>query len=478
MPIRLRLAGLFAVAAMVLAAAGGTLFLQLLRDGLMSATDTNLTAAADPIVQTVADTGARTPDLPDLPTATDPSGIQTQVISADGTLVDPSPRQITPLLSGGELASARVQRQLRSVSRASSDLRLLSVPVRRSDGVWVVVVAESLTPRTQALIRVRTELLISGALVVTLGTVGAWLLAGAALRPVERMRRSVTDIRTHDPAARVSEPATRDELSALARTFNELLSRLQDALSHQRQFVADAGHELRGPLSVLRAELELAGRPYRTRDELVQAVGLAAEETERLARLADDLLLLARSDDGALLVHATVQPIESVLRTALAARQHEADRQAVTLRISIPAQLRCRVDADRLRHAVDNVLDNALRVTPPAGTIALSVVNEDRYTTIEVADTGPGFPAEFLPHAFERFRRSDHVRSQDTGGAGLGLAIVHTVAVAHGGNATASNRIGGTGAVITIRLPAPSRPATADEVPSSAPRDAARDEFV
>ncbi|MFC7641761.1 histidine kinase dimerization/phospho-acceptor domain-containing protein [Streptosporangium lutulentum] len=126
-----------------------------------------------------------------------------------------------------------------------------------------------------------------------------WLLAGTALRPVERMRRTASDMHVRDPAARLDVPRTRDEIAALALTFNDLLARLQSSLWRQRRFVAEAGHELRSPLAVLQAELDLATRPGRSRAELTLAVAGAAEETRRLTRLADNLLLLAQNDEDA-----------------------------------------------------------------------------------------------------------------------------------------------------------------------------------
>ncbi|MGI8695137.1 MAG: sensor histidine kinase [Mycobacteriales bacterium] len=448
MPIRARLAGLFALGALVLVAVGGAIFLHLLGAALQRSTDRSLSAAASPVVQTVADTGPGTPDLPDTAPAV-PGEIVTQVLSPRGQIVGSPSRALgNPLLPRDALARARSRRTTLTTGR----LRLLAVPVRRTDGTWLVIAADSIAPRAQALARVRTGLTVAAGLVVVLGTVGAWLLAGGALGPVERMRRSASDIQAHDPGGRVAVPGTHDELAALARTFNGLLDRLQAALAAQRRLVADAGHELRGPLAILRTELELADRPGRSHTELVDAVRLAATESDRLSRLADDLLFLARSDEGALLVTAVDQPLRPVLADAMTGRQRQADDGAVRLRLTVGPAVHCPIDADRGRHAVDNLLDNALRLTPPGGTIAVSARRTAAEVVIEVTDDGPGFPAAFLPLAFERFRRPDDARSDTTGGSGLGLAIVQAVALAHGGRATVANR-DPTGAVVTLRLP-------------------------
>jgi len=449
MPIRARLVGVFALVTLALVVAGGALFVHLLGSALLRATDRSLLNAATPLMQTVADPGM--PDLPDPSGRAASTGLVTQVVSPSGSMLTTSPGQgDSALLSAATLVRARSHQILQTGRYAGNQLRILAQPVRRPDGVWLVLVGDSLTPRDQALSRVRTGILIAAASVVVFGTAGAWLLSGAALRPVERMRRSVSEISTRDPTGRVTEPRTRDELAALARTFNRLLDRLQTALFQQRRLVADAGHELRGPLAVLRTELELADRPGRSRDELAEAVRLAAAESDRLARLSDDLLFLARSDEGALLISPVDQPLEPLLAAAIAARQRQADTRGITLTLEVDRAVHCPVDADRLRHAVDNLLDNALRFA--AGVVEIRAADKYGSVGIEVGDDGPGFPPEFLPHAFERFRRPDDARADTTGGSGLGLAIVLAIAEAHHGSARIANQRP-TGAIAHILLP-------------------------
>ena len=217
-----------------------------------------------------------------------------------------------------------------------------------------------------------------------------------------------------------------------------------------------ASHELRSPLAVLRGELELAGRPGRGPAELAAAVHLAAEEAERLTRITDDLLLLARGDAG----HLDLRRAETDLRE-LAGRSvsRAAARLAtagVTCRLEVPPGTRAFVDPDRIGQAIDNLLGNALRFAPPGSVIMIAATVHDRDIRLEVSDDGPGFPAAFLPHAFERFRRPDTGRSRDGGGAGLGLAIVAAIAIAHGGHAEARNNPG-DGAAVSLWLPGASR---------------------
>jgi signal transduction histidine kinase len=287
---------------------------------------------------------------------------------------------------------------------------------------------------------------------VVIAGIGGWVLAAAALRPVERMRRTAADISEHDVSARLPVPATHDELQALATTMNLLLAELRDALQRQRAFVADAGHELRTPLSVLRTELELAGRPTRTSDELRDAVEHAAQETDRLEHLAQGLLFLANRDEGS---HANlaVTPLFSVLEAAVDANRRNARERQVRIDLIAEAHVSARVAVSLLRPAVDNLLRNALRHSPTGSTITVRLRRSGACAVIEVADEGPGFPPEFLDHAFERFSRGDSARGSASGdGAGLGLAIVRTVAEAHDGSAEAVNRPEG-GALVMIRIP-------------------------
>jgi signal transduction histidine kinase len=252
----------------------------------------------------------------------------------------------------------------------------------------------------------------------------------------------------------VRVPRTRDEVAALAGTMNDLLLRLRRALARQRAFVADASHELRTPFAVLQGELELAGRPGRTKAELSAAVASAAEEAGRLTRITDDLLLLARGDEDKLSLRPERTDIAALLAASAERSGTRARAAGTSFRVDAAAGLTAVVDAGRVRQAVDNLLDNALRFAPPGTQVALSAEVMGGSLVIEVGDSGPGFPPEFLPHALERFRRPDHDRARSAGGAGLGLAIVQAIALAHGGRAVAGNRPEG-GAAVRLEIPQP-----------------------
>jgi signal transduction histidine kinase len=186
--------------------------------------------------------------------------------------------------------------------------------------------------------------------------------------------------------------------------------------------------------------------------ELTDAVRTAGEEADRLARITDDLLVLARGDVGRLELQLTETDLAALLHSSAALAGARLEAAGVTCRVDVPAGTQAGIDPERIRQAVDNLLANAARFAPAGSDIVLAAVEDGPDVRIEVRDNGPGFPEGFLPHAFERFRRPDGGRSRDGGGAGLGLAIVQAICAAHGGRATAFNQPGG-GAVVSLWLP-------------------------
>jgi hypothetical protein len=291
---------------------------------------------------------------------------------------------------------------------------------------------------------------VGGPVAVVLGGLGAWLVAGAALRPVQRMREEAAAISAGDSGARLAIPRRRDEIARLGATFNDLLRRLQRALDQQRAFVADAGHELRTPLTMLRAELELAARPGRDRQSLQVAVQAAAVDTERLIRLAEDLLALARAEATRDVISEPVRLDELITEAAQAvATAAAAKRVVLDLENAVPATVAG--DPDELRQVIDNLLDNALRYAPDASTVTLTVSSSADLVVLDVVDQGPGFPPDFLPRAFDRFARADAGRTDGTG-TGLGLAIVAAIVHARRGTVCADNHQAG-GAAVRVTLP-------------------------
>ncbi|MBS1679623.1 MAG: HAMP domain-containing histidine kinase [Actinobacteria bacterium] len=327
-------------------------------------------------------------------------------------------------------------------------VRLLAAPVQAPAGERIVVVGTSTESRDESLVDLEQLLLVALPAALILASAAGYWVAAAALRPVEAMRARAEEISTAAPDERLPVPATRDEVARLGETLNEMLARIGDAMERERAFVADASHELRTPLAILRAELDLALAQGRSPDELRAALASAAEETDRLTQLSEDLLTIAQTERGELPLRLETVRIGDTFETVerrFARRAAEAGRR---IEAGDGGELELRADWLRLDQAIGTLVDNALRYG--AGTITLSARRTDGTAEVHVTDEGRGFPPEFLPRAFERFSRAPGVRD---GGSGLGLAIVATVAEAHGGSAHAANRPdGGADAWLVIPL--------------------------
>ena len=438
----------FALASALLLAVGGWLFVSILSSSLMSSIDSQLSVQASHGSSYLTSN----PSLPTTPSGTNAPEYTVQVIDGANKVRGASAEAgQQPLLPPSLLREARSQAILVTVTHDGEDQRVLAQPYAGQRD-WLVIAAVSLESFNSTISRVTTQLAVGCSLVVLLAAVGAYFLSRSALRPVERLRREVASLFERPVPEAVGVPKTHDEIAALATTMNELLMRLRSSLERERGLIADASHELRTPFAVLRGELELAQRPGRSHDELVAIIAAAAEEAARLNRIADDLLLLSRGDQDQLPMHFEVTDVHQLL---IMIAQHTESRMlagGISCRVDAPTGLYAKLDGERIRQAVDNLVENALRFSPSGAEITLTARAQGGDLELEVADHGPGFPTDFLPHAFERFRRPDSSRSRIEGGAGLGLAIVMTIAVAHGGMATAINRPEG-GASVRLVLP-------------------------
>jgi signal transduction histidine kinase len=450
MPIRLRLAAAFAAVAAALFALGGWAFASGLSSAQLNAIDSQLTAQLAQAARYLPASSRTSVAAPGL--SPPPGGYVVQVIDSHGQVRGTSPDAgPVPLVTAAQLGQARHGRISVTATAEEEGLRVAAAPLAGHPG-WVAVAGDSLETYNSTQSQVVRELAVGGAGFVAVAGLGADGLARAALSPVERLRRQVAAISERGEAASIEQPGTRDEIAALAGTMNELLARLQRVLARQRAFTADASHELRTPLAVLRGELELAAQPGRSRAELAAAVRNAATEAERLTRLTADLLLLARSDEDQLSLRRAPADVRRLLASSAGPAASRLAAADVSCHVDAQPGMYADLDPDRIRQAVDNLVDNASRFAPGGSVIVLAARAAGGDLDIEVRDCGPGFPADFLPHAFERFRRPDSGRSRDDGGAGLGLAIAAAVAAAHGGVATAANRPDG-GAVVRLHLP-------------------------
>jgi two-component system, OmpR family, sensor kinase len=449
LPIRVRLTLVFAVVmTVVLAALGAFLYLRL-GSTLDERVNERLQARSNALASAAAGGATR---VEDLRFVGDEDGLA-QVIDADGSITAafgyPARSQ---LLTGDELGRARGARIVieRIVEGGDGDLapaRLVAEPVAGDSG-RVVLVGESLEDRDDALDALRTQLLIALPLALLVSSAIGYLVAAAALRPMEAMRRRAGEISSSTSSRRLPLPAAHDEVHRLGETLNEMLERLDAGLERERRFAADASHELRTPLALLKAELELALRQPRSAGELEEALRSASVETDRLVQLAEDLLLVSRADQGRLPIRCEELDVDELLSSAAGRFQHRAADEGRPIQAQTADGLVLPGDSARLGQALANLVDNALRYG--AGTVELAARDRDGTVELHVTDEGAGFDAEFLSHAFERFSRHDEARGR--GGTGLGLAIVDAIARGHGGSAHAANR-GGGGADVWLSLP-------------------------
>jgi len=378
-------------------------------------------------------------------------GVQfAQLVDESDQTVDRSPGlSARPLLSSRDLEAARSGRRvLTDVVLGDDRVRLSALAVRAEERNLVVIVGQSLEPRDRALEDLGGVLLLGGPIALILACLAGYGLTGAALRPVEDMRRQAATISATNLDERLAPAARNDELGRLGNTLNDMLSRVQRAVTRERTFVSDASHELRSPLAMLRIELELIARDSPTGPALQQAVHSAIEETGRLSQLADDLLLLTRADERQLEIHATRLSARDVLDDAAARARRRFATTRVDITVDAVADVSVVADRERLAQAVDNLLSNAIRYADTQ--ITLTATTHDASVDLHVLDDGPGFPTDFLPDAFKRFARADAGRTED--GAGLGLAIVQTIAGLHGGSTHVANRTP-HGADVRISLP-------------------------
>jgi two-component system, OmpR family, sensor kinase len=447
LPIRLRLALAFTgVLALVLLVAGIFLAREFERD-LDRSIDAALRTQAQDIVALV--------ETASTPAAVLESGERyVQVYGVDGRLLASTrPARQPRLLDRNEVQ--RATRTPVTVERreiGDTPVRLLAVPATLREGQRAVVVTgDSLRPRDSSLAALNRLLLIALPVALLVAAFAGHEVAGAALRPVERMRSQAATISEQNPSERLPLPEARDEIAALGSTLNEMLARLDAGLARERRLVSDASHELRTPLTTLRAELELALRGERDAAELRAAIASAREEARRMSLLADDLLVLARADQGRLPLRTEPCVAEDLLAAAVRRAQAGFAQAGRPIAVraagsSAPVVL---ADPDRVTQALDNLIANTLQHGD--GPVELTVEQAGHMVELHVMDRGAGFDDEFLTQAFERFRR-DARAGDGSQGAGLGLAIVEAIARAHGGAVAARNRPEG-GADVWLTLP-------------------------
>jgi heavy metal sensor kinase len=331
--------------------------------------------------------------------------------------------------------------------------RVLEDGLRLGDRPSTVVVMAPMEEVDHELGNLRTVLLTAVPVVLLLSGVLGYVLARKALAPMERLRRSTEEITADRLDRRLPVLNPQDELGRLTKTFNAMFGRLERSFAEVRRFTADASHELRTPLTAIRTEAEVALAKPLGLVEHQQLLGSILEECDRLTRLTDQLLALARED-----ARAARQAHEPVGLAALVGGVADtmrplAEAKGLTLRVEAPEPVSVRGDAARLREVFFNILDNGIKYTPEGGEIKVRLSRHGSEAVVTVRDTGIGIQAEHLPHVFDRFYRVDRARSRAEGGTGLGLSIAQSIVAAHGGRIELASTLG-QGSTCTVRMPA------------------------
>ena len=401
-----------------------------------------------------------------------------------------------PLFVSRELRDdqAGLDEFFRGVPRVPTTRASALVPLRNEQILVAIRSAPEIPARVQVMVGIPMQILVLGvrelagtmlviAPFILLMSVGvAYVIAGRALEPIERIineLEAVTDGRSLHRRLAVGE--TTDELARLNATLNAMLSRLETSFDALRRFTADASHELKTPLTVLRADVERAMSPRVTQTEQLVALEEALHETARMADLVESLLTLARADEGRFDLHREPIAMEPLVREVFETAQILGEHAGLTVLLPVVEDTVVMGDRTRLRQLFLNLVTNAIKYTPRGGRVEISLSTRLDCVTFTVRDTGIGISAADLPHIFERFYRADRARSRrvqssdgtwsdERGGFGLGLAISQWIARAHGGTLTADSRLG-RGSTFTVSLP-PGEP----ELPATQPDSAAADQ--
>ncbi len=489
-PIRVRLTVLYVLVLAAIIAALIAFVVTRLRADLINELDRGLRDAAGQIAPAYRAEGPaefRDTTRTVLPTTgTEPAGAQILDQSGRVALNEGAEITITALIDRDARTRALADHTViasRRLGRPSRHLRIVAVPARWQGQHQVLVAAESLHEVDDATHRVLVLLLLGGAGALALVAAGGWWIARRALRPVERMTTRAETIGIDDLSQRIAIPRVNDELAHLARTLNAMLDRLQDGVRAREQLVerlhdnvqarqrlvADASHELRAPLAAMRAELDVTLAHDRLDAPARAALQFARDDAVRLARIVENLLTLARVDEGRL--ELLIAPHDLSELTERAARAPRA--AAIQRRIEIAVvgdDVVADVDGDRLEQVLSNLLDNAIRHAPDAGHVRLAITRTNAEAHITVTDDGPGITPDARTDVFERFSRQDPARPR--GGAGLGLAICREVVHAHGGRIWIDEHHP-PGTTVHIALPAQAGMTTSSAEPTATGEPAA-----
>jgi two-component system, OmpR family, sensor kinase len=435
------------------------IFYLVLQANLLSEIDKRLQERAALVITTLSSSGEKYDSSTHLLALSplvefDAPGIYVELIAPNGEV-----RALSPNLPAGSLSStaslirmAQTRATVTETVPAGDDdqLRLLVTPVQLdTQSTGVLVVAESLEPFLRTLAQARALLMLCGVLALALAVGGATLLTGRSLAPILRLTQAAADIAvTGHYHERVLIPRRNDEIGQLTVTINDLIATVERTIEQQRQFLADTSHELRSPLTVLLANLNLLHRDLGERERLL-SVREATAEAQRMRRLVNDLLLLAQSDAAQVIAQAPVR-LDRLVEGIVATTERQVHDHSMRVRVESP--LVVIGDHERLTQLLRNLLENAIHHTPAGTAIQVCLRQLDGVAQITVSDTGPGIAAEHLGRIWDRFYRVDKARSRAFGDSGLGLAIAKYIAEAHRGSVGVVSAEG-RGTTFTIKLP-------------------------
>jgi heavy metal sensor kinase len=334
-------------------------------------------------------------------------------------------------------------------------LAVQRVTVPPSAATYVIAAGSSLEPTDEELESLREVLAYVIPFALLLAGAGGWFLARQSLAPVAAMVGRARKIGAEDLGARLPVVNPRDELGRLAETFNDLLERLETAATQQRQFMADASHELRTPVATSRTAAAVAlQQPHRSEEEYREALAIIEQQTTRLSRIVEDMFTLTRADTRSYPVRSGPMYLDEVVEEAVRAARVLAAGRGVSIELAAVRSAAFSGDEDLVRRLVGNLLDNAVRHAPSGSTVEVELSHGAGRYLLSVTDHGDGIPAEIQPHIFERFFRGDAARPSAEGGAGLGLALARWIARTHGGDVTLT-RSSPQGTTFTAILPGP-----------------------
>jgi signal transduction histidine kinase len=393
---------------------------------------------------------------------------------ADGSLIfDDNPHERAPELEAAAADALEGKKQRIQVHGREGDMRVLTLPVTDNERIvgalQVGLAIEDIGGTMKALLKV---MLVLAPAMLVLASGGGLFLANRALRPIDRITRTAQRIGAEDLSQRIGLRGPDDEVGRLAHTFDAMLARLQAAFEQQRRFAADASHELRTPLTAMIGQIDVALDRQRDAESYRAALAGVREQAQRLARLSNDLLFLARSDAQPLRHPREQIDLGALLPAIIAQVEPLAQARQQTIAFEQAAPLTICGNEDEIIRLFLNLLDNAIRYTSPGGSITVeaaqiadcrlqiaddvhpqsAIYNLQSAIRVRVSDTGPGIAPEHLPHLFDRFFRIDRGRSRAQGGSGLGLAIGESIVRAHGGRLVAESVVG-KGSTFTVILP-------------------------